>query len=120
MVDAIEDTLAFARTYQDLGMKAPCWQEVEQVFLFGISHVPLLLRGVVRTTGTDEGLIAALVGIPELALWALGFLVTGLTWVAVIRSITPAYRWSRLVSMIAGIAIGMAIYVLWLGPALLP
>jgi ABC-type amino acid transport substrate-binding protein len=42
MVDAIEDTLAFAKTYQDLGMKAPCWQEVEQVFLFGISHLDFL------------------------------------------------------------------------------
>jgi ABC-type amino acid transport substrate-binding protein len=42
MVGSIESTLAFAKTYQDLGMNAPCWQEVEQVFLFGISHLDFL------------------------------------------------------------------------------
>jgi hypothetical protein len=89
-------------------------------FLFGLSSVPLLLRGTLRTSGTDEGLFAALVGIPELAFWSLGFLVTAITWVTVVRSIPPAHRWSRLASMIAGLAIGTAIYFSWLGPTLLP
>ncbi|MBN1166003.1 MAG: PAS domain S-box protein [Methanospirillaceae archaeon] len=38
----IEDTLNFAKTYQDLGIRPACWQNVEQVFLFGISHINVL------------------------------------------------------------------------------
>lgn len=39
LVKSIEDTLTFARQYQDLGIKPPHWQNVKQAFLMGISHL---------------------------------------------------------------------------------
>lgn len=38
---SITSALTFAKDYQGLGMKPPVWQNVEQAFLFGISHTDL-------------------------------------------------------------------------------
>lgn len=38
---SITSALTFAKDYQGLGTKPPVWQNVEQAFLFGISHVDL-------------------------------------------------------------------------------
>jgi signal transduction histidine kinase len=38
-VRKIENSLKFAKNYQDLGLKPPEWQNVHQVFIMGISHM---------------------------------------------------------------------------------
>ena len=38
-VGRIEESLKFAKQYQDLGMKTPQWQNVYQSFILGISHL---------------------------------------------------------------------------------
>ncbi len=40
-IGRIYRTLDFARNYQDLGKTPPRWQNVEQVFLFAISHIDI-------------------------------------------------------------------------------
>jgi ABC-type amino acid transport substrate-binding protein/signal transduction histidine kinase len=49
----ISGSLKFAQDYQDLGMTPPRWQNVQQVFLYAISHLDL--RGITRN-GSLEGL----------------------------------------------------------------
>lgn len=39
IVREINEALQFAKKYQDLGLRPPLWQNVEQVFLFAISHL---------------------------------------------------------------------------------
>jgi len=39
IIREINETLQFAKKYQDLGLRPPLWQNVEQVFLFAISHL---------------------------------------------------------------------------------
>jgi len=41
-VQKIADSLNFAKSYQDLGMKPPLWQKVSHVFLLAISHLDFL------------------------------------------------------------------------------
>lgn len=41
LLDAVNNALDFAKTYQDLGIKPPCWQNVGQAFLYGISHLDI-------------------------------------------------------------------------------
>jgi signal transduction histidine kinase len=41
IVRSIEESLDFAKHYQDLGIKPPSWQNVEQTFFMGISHLDL-------------------------------------------------------------------------------
>ena len=42
IIQTISASLQFAKNFQDLGIKAPVWQDVMQVFLFGISHTDTL------------------------------------------------------------------------------
>ncbi|OPX64564.1 transporter substrate-binding domain-containing protein [Methanoregula sp. PtaB.Bin085] len=42
IVRQLTETLDFSKKYQTMGMKPPSWQNVEQVFLFAISHLPAL------------------------------------------------------------------------------
>jgi PAS domain S-box-containing protein len=39
IIRTITESLKFANAYQNLGVKPPAWQEVNQTFLFGISHL---------------------------------------------------------------------------------
>lgn len=39
LVRKVNETLNFAKNYQDLGVQPPLWQNVEQSFLLGISHL---------------------------------------------------------------------------------
>ena len=41
LVQAITESLKFARIYQNLGITPPAWQSVKQSFLFGISHLDI-------------------------------------------------------------------------------
>jgi PAS domain S-box-containing protein len=48
----ISSALTFARQYQDLGVKPPQWQNVNQVFIFAISHLDL--SRITREVKLDE------------------------------------------------------------------
>jgi signal transduction histidine kinase len=39
LLKKIVDTLEFAKNYQQMGIRQPCWQNVQQVFLLAISHL---------------------------------------------------------------------------------
>ena len=41
IIRKVSDSLVFARTYQDMGIHPPTWQNVNQVFLYAISHLDL-------------------------------------------------------------------------------
>ncbi|MDP2797645.1 MAG: PAS domain S-box protein, partial [Methanoregula sp.] len=41
IVRTITESLKFANNYQNLGLKSPEWQSIEQSFLFGISHIDI-------------------------------------------------------------------------------
>jgi len=41
IVGRVRESLQFASQYQNLGLKPPVWQDVTQVFLYGISHLDL-------------------------------------------------------------------------------
>jgi PAS domain S-box-containing protein len=41
IIRTITESLKFASNYQNLGLKPPTWQNVNQVFLFGISHLDI-------------------------------------------------------------------------------
>lgn|GEM_PF-733503 len=47
-INKISRSLRFAKSYQDLGIKQPRWQNVNQVFVLAISHLDL--SGISRTT----------------------------------------------------------------------
>jgi len=48
----ILDSLNFAKNYQDMGIQNPRWQDVNQVFLFAISHLDFLhIRHTCRVEG---------------------------------------------------------------------
>ncbi|MDO9035382.1 MAG: PAS domain S-box protein [Methanoregula sp.] len=41
IIRTVTESLKFVNNYQNLGLKPPAWQNVEQSFLFGISHLDL-------------------------------------------------------------------------------
>jgi PAS domain S-box-containing protein len=50
----IADSLTFARSYQDMGIKPPQWQDVGRVFLLAISHLDFLrIRHTIRLDGLE-------------------------------------------------------------------
>ncbi|MFA4876877.1 MAG: ABC transporter substrate binding protein [Methanoregula sp.] len=52
IVKTISESLTFADHYQNLGLLAPRWQDVQQIFLLGISH--LNLSGISRKIDIDR------------------------------------------------------------------
>lgn len=54
LLQKITDSLRFARTYQDLGLKPAKWQNVNHVFLLAISHLEFQTIRHSVTTGTLE------------------------------------------------------------------
>jgi PAS domain S-box-containing protein len=52
IVRSIDESLKFARQYQNLGLRPPSWQSVMHSFLFGISHLDL---GEISRTLEVEG-----------------------------------------------------------------
>jgi PAS domain S-box-containing protein len=52
LIHKIVSSLAFARNYQDMGVHPPRWQNVNQVFLYAISHLDSLK--VARTVKLDN------------------------------------------------------------------
>jgi PAS domain S-box-containing protein len=51
-VQKISDSLTFAKSYQDLGVKPPQWQNVNQSFILGISHLDF--SSIHRNVGVDN------------------------------------------------------------------
>jgi PAS domain S-box-containing protein len=41
IVQTVTELLKFANNYQNLGLKSPAWQNIQQSFLFGISHLDI-------------------------------------------------------------------------------
>jgi signal transduction histidine kinase len=41
IVQTITESLKFVKNYQDLGLRLPAWQSIQQSFLFGISHLDI-------------------------------------------------------------------------------
>ena len=52
VAEKISNTLAFAKNYQDMGIKPPLWQNINQVFLLAISHLDL--SKIVRKDNLDN------------------------------------------------------------------
>jgi PAS domain S-box-containing protein len=52
MVQKISDSLNFAKSYQDLGVKPPRWQNVTQSFILGVSHMDF--SSIHRTVTLDN------------------------------------------------------------------
>jgi PAS domain S-box-containing protein len=48
----IDKSLNYAKNYQDLGMSPPRWQDVNQVFLFALSHLDTLM--ITQTIRLDD------------------------------------------------------------------
>jgi hypothetical protein len=42
LIQKIVGNLNFAKNYQDMGIHEPRWQNVNHVFVFAISHLPIL------------------------------------------------------------------------------
>jgi PAS domain S-box-containing protein len=54
LLKQIDDTLNVAKNYQDLGLNPPRWQDVNQVFLFALSHLNTLnIKRTVRLDGLE-------------------------------------------------------------------
>ncbi len=51
-VSAVEKSLNFAKNFQEMGIDPPRWQNVQQTFLFGISHLDIL--HISRKINTDN------------------------------------------------------------------
>jgi hypothetical protein len=90
-------------------------------FRIGTQILPRLLSTSDRSpSGTDEGLVSAVSGIPEALLWVVGLAVAAVSWYYILRALPKGWRVAGIGSIIAGIAAGAVTYVGWLGPLLLP
>ena len=96
--------------------------------LFGIciaSQIPILaskLSGKLQVpSNTDEGWLAALTGIPESLLLLLGLTCLLLGYWFLVTAI-PRGRRMRVVfpTLVGSVAVGGPLWVLWLGPLILP
>jgi hypothetical protein len=85
--------------------------QVLQRLLFTSDHIP---------SGTDEGLVSAVSGIPEALLWIVGLAIAIGSWYVIIRHLPRGERLRDLLCVAAGVIAGGALYVMWLGPRLLP
>lgn len=89
-------------------------------FLSGLPTIVATLTGKAVKASTDEAHLAALTRIPVLLLNVVGLLVLALAWVWLFRRIPKDHRSVSVVSLIAGLAIGIFLYFWVLGPRLLP
>lgn len=102
-------------------------------FLFGLGLVaPLRFIGSLmilviallgkRTgaSGTDEGHIAVVFPVSELALHLSGVAALLVAWISLLRAVPVENRKARIAGLIFGIVAGGALYIRLLGPLLLP
>ena len=85
--------------------------------------IPLLaqkLRGERRNSNVDEGWIAEVTGIPESLLVVLGLACLLLGYWFLVTAIPRDQRVRTVVPTLVGVALGGPLWVLWLGPLLLP
>ena len=53
-IQKIADSLNFAKSYQDMGIKPPLWQDVRHVFLLAISHLDFLrIQHIIQLDGLE-------------------------------------------------------------------
>jgi PAS domain S-box-containing protein len=53
-IQKIADSLNFAKSYQDMGIKPPQWQDVRHVFLLAISHLDFLrIQHIIQLDGLE-------------------------------------------------------------------
>jgi hypothetical protein len=89
-------------------------------FLSGIPSIPALLSGRSVRAGTDEAHLAALTGIPLIALIIAGLLFLTLVWIFMVRRIPRDHRWISLGGLLSGLALGVWLYFSVLGAWMLP
>ncbi len=56
-IQALDRLIIFMKNYQDLGLKPAIWQNVEEVFIYAISHVSM--RGITKELAAKDLLIYA-------------------------------------------------------------
>ena len=90
-----------------------------------LGAIPILaskLRGTLQVpSNTDEGWLAALTGIPESLLLLLGLTCLLLGYWFLVTAL-PRGRRMRVVfpTLVGSVAVGGPLWVLWLGPLILP
>jgi hypothetical protein len=84
---------------------------VSKRLLFTDNHVP---------SGTDEGLVGAVSGVPELLLWIVGLTIVVAGWFFIIRGLPRGKRLAHFGLVALGTIAGAVVYIAWLGPWLLP
>jgi hypothetical protein len=90
-------------------------------FRIGTGILPRLLTTTDRVpSGTDEGLVSVVSGVPEALLWGIGLSIAAVSWFFIIRGLPKRLRLVRLGLVTIGAALGAIAYVGWLGPLLLP
>jgi hypothetical protein len=74
----------------------------------------LLLTDNTIPSGTDEGLVSVVTGVPEMLLWAVGFAVVIAGWFFIVRGLPQGRRLKTFGAVVVGAAAGAAVYVLGL------
>jgi len=90
-------------------------------FIIGIQILPrLLTTSDQMPSGTDEGLVSAVTGIPEALLWGIGFAIVVSSWYFIIRGLPKGSRLAQFGLTVVGGMLGAVAYVGWIGPRLMP
>ncbi|MEO5816982.1 MAG: hypothetical protein ABIT20_17065 [Gemmatimonadaceae bacterium] len=80
----------------------------------------LLFTSDKMPSGTDEGVVSAVSGIPEALLWIIGFAIVIPGWFFIIRGLPKGRRLLHFLLVAVGVALGAVAYVGYIGPWLLP
>lgn len=89
-------------------------------WLIAIPILAVKLTGERRLSNVDEGSLAMVSGIPESLLLLLGLACLLLGYWFLVRAIPLGRRVRTLAPTLAGVVLGGALWVQWLGPVLLP
>ena len=85
-----------------------------------VSVILLAAFGASVSSGCDEWLLSLLTGIPLGVLTSLGIISLVASWMWLARYLPLGRRWTAVMSMCAGMVMGLAVYQSLLGPLLLP
>jgi hypothetical protein len=88
--------------------------------LVGLAYLSARLRGTYRTADFDELNFARALGLPMDAVMATSTALVLGCWIFLALSISPGDRLKSVMAAAAGTAIGVILYVNWLGPWILP
>jgi hypothetical protein len=79
-----------------------------------------ILAGRPAMARTDEGILIPLTGMPPFIPIATGVICWVGGWVLIVRALPAGERWRSLAVMLAGVVVGLPLYVGVIGPWLLP